>query len=112
MQAVDIVTDILKKSIETNQFHTSIEELAAQYKISSRTLQRYFEATTSISSKQALQIMRIRSAIEEMTCKPGSFHYSHFGYFHYSHFYKHLRSFIKSHTTATIGSELKLRSIK
>jgi AraC-like DNA-binding protein len=112
MQAVDIVTNILKTSIETQEFHTSIEELAKQYKISSRTLQRYFEATTSISSKQALQIMRIRSAIEKMTSSPSNFHYRDYGYYDYSHFYKHLRSFISSHTEVVIGSELKLRAIK
>ena len=112
MQAVDIVTNILKTSIETQEFHTSIEELAKQYKISSRTLHRYFEATTSISSKQALQIMRIRSAIEKMTSSPGNFHYRDYGYYDYSHFYKHLRSFISSHTEVVIGSELKLRAIK
>ena len=112
MQAVDIVTNILKTSIETQEFHASIEELAKQYKISSRTLQRYFEATTSISSKQALQIMRIRSAIEKMTSSPANFHYSDYGYYDYSHFYKHLRSFISSHTEIVIGSELKLRAIK
>lgn len=100
VQAVDIVTDILRNSQEKKEYNPSIEELAAQYKISSRTLQRYFEATTSISSKQALQIMRIRSAIEELTTHPDSFHYSKYGYYDYSHFYKHLKSFISSHQAA------------
>jgi transcriptional regulator GlxA family with amidase domain len=59
LKQVDVVTQILKECTDHNRFDISIEELAKKYKISSRTLQRYFEATTSITSKQALQIMRI-----------------------------------------------------
>jgi transcriptional regulator GlxA family with amidase domain len=58
MHPVKIVSEILEKCFQKNQFTISIESLAAQYKISSRTLQRYFEMCTGISSKQALQVMR------------------------------------------------------
>jgi transcriptional regulator GlxA family with amidase domain len=61
---VDIVTTIINDCTENNDFTLSIEELSRRYNISTRTLQRYFEATTSISSKQALQIIRIRKAVE------------------------------------------------
>ncbi len=105
---VDIVTQILKECNEKNLFNISVEELSSHYKISSRTLQRYFEAATSISSKQALQIMRIRKAIEELTTDPAQFHFSTYGYYDHSHFYKHLRSFVSQHTIKLVQPHLKL----
>jgi AraC-like DNA-binding protein len=62
--------------------------------VSSRTLQRYFEATTSISSKQAFQILRIRKAIVQLLDHPGNFNPAQFGYYDQSHFYKQLKSFL------------------
>src|SRR5439155_1941991 len=70
LKQVEIVTRILKDCSDNNQFNVSIEELSERYGISSRTLQCYFEATTSINSKQALQIMRIRKAIEDLASSP------------------------------------------
>jgi AraC-like DNA-binding protein len=105
---VDIVTRILSGCNEKNDFNPSVEGLARSYGISSRTLQRYFEAATSISSKQALQIMRIRKAIEHLTTDAQTFHFSTYGYYDYSHFYKHLRSFISNHTVSIIEPHLKL----
>ena len=86
----------------------SIEELSGRYNISSRTLQRYFEATTSITSKQALQILRIRKAIEDLTASPSQFHFSTYGYYDYSHFYKHLKQFLNRHTIALVKPHLQL----
>jgi AraC-like DNA-binding protein len=108
LKHVDIVTGILHDSIAENSFDTSIEELSNRYKISTRTLQRYFEATTSITSKQALQILRIRKAVEKLTAHPESFHYSQFGYYDYSHFYKHLRQFICNNIITIIQPHLQL----
>ncbi len=108
LKQVDVVTQILKNCSEQNNFHLSIEQLSKNYKISTRTLQRYFEATTSITSKQALQIMRIRKAIEHLTGDTGSFHFSRYGYYDYSHFYKHLKSFISQHTIEIIEPHLQL----
>ena len=108
LKQVDIVTGILHDSVADNCFDTSIEELSARYNISTRTLQRYFEATTSISSKQALQILRIRKAVEKLTSDPEHFHFSQFGYYDYSHFYKHLKQFISSHTITIIQPHLQL----
>lgn len=108
LSQVEIVTGILQDCTEHNLFDVSIEDLASRYRISSRTLQRYFEATTSITSKQALQILRIRKAVEKLATNPGDFHYSQFGYYDYSHFYKHLRQFLCSHTVAIIQPHLKL----
>ena len=105
---VDIVTGILKDCYDKNQFDISIEELSDHYKISSRTLQRYFEAATSISSKQALQIMRIRKAVEQIANEPAAFHFSTYGYYDYSHFYKHLRQFIGNHTINMVKPHLQL----
>jgi AraC-like DNA-binding protein len=105
---VDIVTQILSDCNEHNMFNASVEDLASRYKVSSRTLQRYFESATSISSKQALQIMRIRKAVEHITTDHASFHYSTYGYYDHSHFYKHLKSFISSHTIDIITPHLKV----
>lgn len=105
---VDIVTQILKDCSEHNLFDISIEELSRKYSISSRTLQRYFEAATSISSKQALQIMRIRKAVEQIATDPDNFHFSTYGYYDYSHFYKHLRQFLDKHTIEIVKPHLQL----
>jgi AraC-like DNA-binding protein len=108
LKYVDIVTDILNECYTNNHFNFSIEDLAAKYNISSRTLQRYFEKATSISSKQALQIIRIRRAVEHLTSKPASFDYEQYGYYDYSHFHKHLKSFINHHTIGIVEPHLKL----
>jgi AraC-like DNA-binding protein len=105
---VDIVTRILQECTEKNCFDVSIEDLAARHNISTRTLQRYFEATTSITSKQALQILRIRKAVEKLTNHPAEFHFSHFGYYDYSHFHKHLKQFLCRQTISIIQPHLKL----
>ena len=108
LKQVEIVTGILQDCIDQNSFDVSIEELSNRYKISTRTLQRYFEATTSITSKQALQILRIRKAVEKLTSSPEEFHYSQFGYYDYSHFYKHLKQFLSHHTITIIQPHLQL----
>ena len=111
IKQVDIVTTILKECSENNRFDMSIEHLSKKHGVSSRTLQRYFEATTSITSKQALQIMRIRKAIEHITSSPTRFHFSDYGYYDYSHFYKHLRSFLTTDTIEIIQPHLKLMNL-
>jgi AraC-like DNA-binding protein len=108
IKQVDIVTGILQDCSDNNCYDISIEDLSNQYGISTRTLQRYFEATTSITSKQALQILRIRKAVEKLTTSPKEFHYSQFGYYDFSHFYKHLKQFISSHTISIIKPHLQL----
>jgi AraC-like DNA-binding protein len=109
---VEIVTKILKDCSEKNHFDVSIDELSDQYNISSRTLQRYFEATTSINSKQALQIVRIRKAIEDLTSAPQDFHFGTYGYYDYSHFYKHLKQFLNQHSIKIAQPHLQLLKIK
>jgi AraC-like DNA-binding protein len=105
---VNVVTDILNNCTENGNFSITIEELAVKYGISSRTLQRYFEATTSITSKQALQIMRIRHAIEHLITNPAGFHFSDYGYYDYSHFYKHLKQFLSRHVIGMVQPHLQL----
>ena len=112
IKQVAIVTQILQDCLDQNRFDISIEDLSKQYKISSRTLQRYFEATTSINSKQALQIMRIRKAIEHLTTSPDTFHFSTYGYYDYSHFYKHLKQFINQHSIDIVQPHLQLLKMK
>lgn len=98
MHPVHLVSEILERSFQGNTFCLSIEQLASDYGISSRTLQRYFEVCTGISSRQALQIMRIRKATSHLANAPDSFHYSQYGYYDHSHFYKHLKSFLGNNT--------------
>jgi AraC-like DNA-binding protein len=107
LKHVDIVTDIIKSSFDNN-FKESIEDLAARYNLSPRTLQRYFEGTTGISTKQALQIMRIRKSVSAYVQSPDTFNPTTFGYFDYSHFYKHINQFSKNHKAANISSHLQL----
>lgn len=107
-QPVRIVTEILETSFRTNKFSVPIEKWAARYKISTRTLQRYFEMTTSISSKKALQIMRIRKAAAHIANSPETFHYSAYDYYDHSHFYKHLKQFLHKNTVASLKPHLQL----
>ncbi len=96
LKYVDIVAHILKSGYEQNGFDVSVEALAQQHGISTRTLQRYFEAATSIGSKQALQLMRIRKALTHLLNAPQSFDFKTYGYYDNSHFYKHLKQFLGS----------------
>jgi len=107
LKYVDIVTNILKTSYDNN-FTQTIKEFATTYNLSTRTLQRYFEGTTSITTKQALQIMRIRKSVSAYVLSPDTFDPAEYGYFDYSHFYKHINHFVKSHKAANIQSHLQL----
>ncbi|HEX8334342.1 MAG TPA: AraC family transcriptional regulator [Segetibacter sp.] len=97
LKYVTTVTEIIKKCIEKNEYDISIEKAAEDCKISKRTLQRYFEATTSFSSKQALQNLRIRKAVSHLTKSPVDFGYKSYGYYDYSHFCKHVKQFLSPH---------------
>lgn len=108
LRYVEIVTGILDDCAVSNDFSVSIEALSKKHNISTRTLQRYFETATSISSKQALQILRIRKAVEHLATSPDSFHFSAYGYYDYSHFYKHLKGFINKHSISIIQPHLQL----
>lgn len=107
LKHVSIVTNALQ-DFEKSRFELTIEKVAAQNSISARTLQRYFEATTSITTKQAFQIMRIRKAIEQLATQPASFDFRLFGYYDHSHFYKHLKSFVTTNTIDIFQPHLKL----
>jgi AraC-like DNA-binding protein len=106
LQYVQIVAKILEDCYGQNDFGKTIEELSKQYKISTRTLQRYFEACTSISSKQALQIMRVRKAVAHLTEDKATFHFSVYGYYDYSHFYKHVKQFLGKESFSKIRKQL------
>ena len=108
LQPVNIVSRILDQVYQKNDFSVSLEKLAEQNKISVRTLQRYFESCTGISSKQALQVMRIRKATANLVSSPKDFHYSSYGYYDHSHFYKHLRQFLQQNTLRNIQPHLQL----
>ncbi len=108
LQPIQIVTEILADCDKNNDFSRSVEELAAQYGISTRTLQRYFETHTGISTKKVLQIMRVRKAVEQMVESPEKFDITHFGYYDHSHFYKHLKQFLQKNTLQKLQPHLQL----
>ena len=108
LRPVQIVKEILDHCNRNNAFTLQVEELAAKYNISTRTLQRYFETATGISSKKALQIMRARKAAHHLATTPETFHFSIYGYYDHSHFYKHLKQFLHKSTLANIQPHLKL----
>ena len=107
-QAVTIVRTILDDCFQQNRFTDSVETLASQYKISSRTLLRYFEMCTGASCKQALQVMRIRKATSHLVNDPESFDYLAYDYYDHSHFYKHLKQFLGGNNSRTIEPHIKL----
>ena len=108
LQHVHIVREILDHCFSKNDFTTPIEEFAQLYNISTRTLQRYFETTTGISSKKVIQIMRIRKAASHLASSPGDFHYSIYGYYDHSHFFKHLKKFLSKGTLEHLKPHLRL----
>jgi len=108
MKPIQIVTEILDHCNRTNNFTTPIEYFAQQYRLSTRTLQRHFETVTSISSKTALQIMRIRKATQHLATSSHDFHYSEYGYYDQSHFLKHLKTFLRKETLQHQQLHLKL----
>lgn len=108
LRPIKIVTEILQQCNTGNDFKTSIREFAKRYNISTCTLQRYFEITTSTSSKQALQILRIRKATNHLATSPSDFHFSLYGYYDRSHFYKHLKKFLQKSTLKNLQPHLKL----
>ena len=108
IRPIEIVTEILERCTNKNDFALSIENFAKEYNISTRTLQRHFEAVTSISSKTALQIMRIRKATHHLATSPADFHFSLYGYYDHSHFYKHLKKFLHKKSLQHLQLHLKL----
>jgi len=107
-EAIRIVSEILQHCDSNNDFTTSIETFAAKYNIAARTLHRYFETTTSLSSKKALQVLRIRKAVQQLANAPDDFSYEKYGYYDYSHFCKHLRQFLRKDTVANLKPHLQL----
>ena len=108
LQPVNIVTSILDLAVKKNSYDTPVEELAEKYKVSARTLQRYFSACTGVNSKTALQILRIRKAVGAIISAPKSFEYSDYGYYDFSHFYKHLKQFFHNDSLKDFRPHLQL----
>ncbi|MBW0161292.1 MAG: helix-turn-helix domain-containing protein, partial [Sediminibacterium sp.] len=108
LKPIEIVSKILAHCETKRDFITPVEDFAKQYNISSRTLQRYFETATSISTKTAIQIMRIRKATEHLAIDPDTFNSADYGYYDHSHFYKHLKSFLQKNTLKKLQPHLKL----
>jgi len=111
LKPVNIVTSILANAVKQNTYNPSIEELASKQGISARTLQRYFRICTGVNSKNALQILRIRKAVNSMLSSPDNFHFTNYGYYDFSHFYKHLKQFFHNDTLKKIKPHLQLLQI-
>lgn len=107
-EAIHIVSKIIQHCDANNDFTTTVEAFATQYHISERTLHRYFEITTSLSTKKALQILRIRKAVQQLANDPAQFNYHQYGYYDHSHFSKHLRQFLQKDTIANLQPHLRL----
>lgn len=105
---VTIVTSVLNNATRQNNYTISIEEIAAKYKVSSRTLQRYFGTCTGVNCKQALQILRIRKAVNALLSDPDNFRYDQYDYYDFSHFYKHLKQFLHNDTLKHLKPHLQL----
>jgi AraC-like DNA-binding protein len=108
LHPVSIVTSILDNAIKTDNYNKTVEELAMQNHISTRTLQRYFRACTGVNSKRALQVLRIRKAVATILLNAESFNYMDYGYYDFSHFYKHLKQFLHNDTLKHIKPHLQL----
>jgi AraC-like DNA-binding protein len=108
MEAVRIVTSLLQQTLEQQDFITPLEERAIAIGISTRTLHRYFNQCTGVSTKKALQVLRIRRAVAQIIQEPQVFDYRRYGYYDYSHFYKHLRQFLQSDNLQDIKPHLEL----
>lgn len=89
----NLVVKIIQDYSFSGNFLISIEKLAAEQQLNQRTLQRYFETCTGLSTKKTLQLLRIRKAVEKMVETPETFNFKQFGYYDRSHFYKHLKLF-------------------
>jgi AraC-like DNA-binding protein len=111
LEPVNIVSRALDHCFQQNDFTISLEKLAAQQKVSVRTLQRYFEMCTGIGTKQALQVMRIRKAAAHLVSSPNDFHYSLYGYYDHSHFYKHLKQFLQKNTLKNLQPHTRLLAL-
>lgn len=110
LQPAHIVSNILEHCFQKNDFSISMEELAEKHKISARTLQRYFEICTGVSTKTAIQVMRIRKATAQLAHNPDQFDHELYGYYDHSHFCKHLKQFLYSGILPEKALYLKLLS--
>lgn len=108
LQPVNMVSKILDECFQKNQFTIPVDLIAEQHHISTRTLQRYFEMCTGISTKQALQVMRIRKATAHLVHAPKDFDFALYDYYDHSHFYKHLKQFLQKNTLKNIQPHLRL----
>ncbi|RYY14767.1 MAG: AraC family transcriptional regulator [Chitinophagaceae bacterium] len=105
---VNIVLEILGYSDKQNDFTTPVSAFAEKYKVSARTLQRYFEMATGASPRKLIQIMRIRKATEMLVTDPKNFRSTDFGYYDHSHFYKYLKQFLHKNTITRLRPHLEL----
>lgn len=99
---LSIVASVLNEFVES-KYSASVDDLAESHKISARTLQRYFEQAMSLGTKQTLQILRMRRAVEFIS-GGGNFNPDDFGYYDQSHFSRHLKKFAEPYAL----SELRL----
>jgi len=108
LKPVQIVKEILEYCDSNNAFHLPIDFFAEKYAVSLRTLQRYFETATGMSTKNILQVMRIRKATAHLALSPAGFDPAVYGYYDHSHFSKHLKQFLYKDSFAHLQLHLDL----
>lgn len=91
---INTVNEILAQYGRGMDSYTSMGPLYAGVYRSSKTVERHFKACTGLNPKQAVKLIRIRSALPVYLANKSSFDFRDFGYYDSSHFHKELKWFI------------------
>lgn len=96
---VFISTEIIKYCKDQKQFNLPLQFFTDYFHLSNKTIHRNFASTTGLTYKQAINLLRIRSALESQSEK-GIIKWEDFGYYDNSHFLKELKKFAGPHFLA------------
>ncbi|MEP6674082.1 MAG: helix-turn-helix domain-containing protein [Ferruginibacter sp.] len=92
----DYYLHFVKEVIENYQaenFILNTSQMAEKMFVSSKTINRYFNAVLGISPKKYFSIVRARTALTEFMVDKKTFVPEQFGYYDMSHFYKEISNF-------------------
>ncbi|MCF6403058.1 AraC family transcriptional regulator [Chitinophaga filiformis] len=95
-QKKDHYIHLVKDSIDlyaANRMQYNTSEIAEKMFITSKTINRYFNAIVGISPKKYFSILRARAALTAYVADKDAFSPCHHGYYDMSHFYKEVISF-------------------
>lgn len=79
----------------------TLEQIAGQVHLTSKTLNRYFHEVLGLAPKKVFSITRLRAALKDRTSVQGrqrAFSFYDYGYTDRSHFYKDLATYTHLHT--------------